>query len=461
LWGLALPQQSGVTGLSTSMSPGSLSRLAQSDAIAFQVKFQNVVPARSQLYWRAVVLHHYDGTTWTEGNRPWVSGGGLSTSGAPVRYRITLRPNNLHQLYALDLPVQVPDNTRLTGDYQLLAPQVNTQLKLYDVTSYTHYRYGQNAPAWSLRRDLQLPPDVDPRARTLATQWQANAIGPQQIVQDALRMFHDQPFRYTLQPGALTGPNRIDEFLFDTRRGFCEHYASAFVFLMRAAGIPAHVIIGYQGGMQNPLDDYYVVRQEDAHAWAEVWLAGQGWVRVDPTAAVDPARVDQGLAAALPAEEVPGYFFNQHPWVAQLRDTWDAVNNGWNQWVLAYGPDLQKHFVAGVGLDYGNWLQLALVLFVAIGVLLLLIWLALWWRHRAPPPSMVQRNYLRFCRKLARSGLARAGSEGPLDYARRVSRARPDLADAVRVIADQYVGLRYAGAGDARAFLRTVKAFRA
>ncbi|MDE2108486.1 MAG: DUF3488 domain-containing protein [Gammaproteobacteria bacterium] len=459
LWGLALPQSAGVTGLSTSMSPGSLSRLAQSDAIAFQVKFLGPAPRRSQLYWRALVLHDYDGQTWTTGNHAWIGSGVLSAHGPPVRYQVTLQPNRLHLLYALDLPEQAPANTHLTGDYEILTPQPVDELRLYAAASYTDYRYGADVPAWTLQRDLSLPSGIDPRARQLAKQWKATA-DPQQIVQDALRLFHDQPFRYTLQPALLTGPDRIDEFLFGTRSGFCEHYASAFVFLMRAADVPAHVVIGYQGGAPNPVDGYYVVRQEDAHAWVEVWLAGQGWVRVDPTAAVDPARVDQGLAAALPGEEIPGYFFNAHPWVGQLRDTWDALNNGWNQWILAYGPELQSRFLSRIGLAYGNWLQLALVLLVAIGAILLCVWGVLWWRHRPPPPSEVQRSYLRFCKKLAGRGLARAASEGPLDYARRVSRLRPDLASAVHNISALYVSLRYAGNGDTRRFVQLVHAFR-
>ncbi|MGA9852664.1 MAG: DUF3488 and DUF4129 domain-containing transglutaminase family protein [Gammaproteobacteria bacterium] len=460
LWGLALPQHSAVTGLSTHMSPGSLSRLAQSDAIAFQVKFLSAPPPRSQLYWRALVLHDYDGKTWTTGNPLWSSSETLSTRGTPVRYQVTLEPNNLHVLYALDLPVQVPDNTHLTADYELVTPQTVTDRKLYAVTSYTDYSHGANAPSWILRRDLRLPDSVDPKARALAKQWGSGAATPQQVVGDALRLFHDEPFRYTLQPDLLTGPNRIDEFLFDTRRGFCEHYASAFVFLMRAAGIPAHVVIGYQGGLQNPVDGYYIVRQEDAHAWAEVWLAGHGWVRVDPTAAVDPARVDEGLAAALPAGEVPGYFFNAHPWVGNLRDTWDAVNNGWYQWVLAYGPELQQHFFARVGLNYGNWLQLALVLLILIGGILILVWLIFWWRLRTPPPSAVLRDYRRFCNKLAKCGLARESHEGPMDYAKRIGRSRPDLADRVNTITSLYINLRYAEMGSAQEFRSLVRTFR-
>ena len=460
LWGLALPQTSGVTGLSPDMTPGSLSRLAQSDAIAFRVKFQERAPLRAKLYWRALVLHDYDGETWTPGGNFWSRRPVVEASGQPVNYQLTMEPNGLHVLYSLDLPVQISGDAHLSPDLELLTSQRVTERTLYSATSYVDYRYGLDIPNWMRQQDLRLPPEIDPRARQLAQQWRDQAAAPMQIVQDALQIFHDQPFRYTLQPGTLNGPNRIDDFLFNTRRGFCEHYASAFVFLMRAAGIPAHVVIGYQGGVQNPVDGYYVVRQEDAHAWAEVWLADRGWVRVDPTAAVDPARVDQGLAAALPASEVPGYYFQAHPWLNSLRNTWDAINNGWNQWVLAYGPELQKHFFAHLGLQYGNWLQLAGVLLAAVGTILLLIWLALWWRRRPPPPSAVQRDYLRFCRKLANRGLARTASEGPVDYARRVSRMRPDLAAAIHAITSLYISLRYAETGNLRIFGQLVRNFR-
>ncbi|MDE2090752.1 MAG: DUF3488 domain-containing protein [Gammaproteobacteria bacterium] len=460
LWGLALSQRSGVTGLSTHMSPGSLSNLAKSDAIAFRAKFLGVPPARAQLYWRALVLHDYDGESWTPGKQMLNNSETLSTPGTPVNYQITLEPNDLHVLYALDLPVLVPDNVVLTGDYELTTLHQVTERKLYSVTSYTNYSYGANLPESIRRRELQLPADIDPRARQLAQQWEDSASSPQQVVQDALNMFHVQPFRYTLQPGTTTGPNRIDTFLFDTRRGFCEHYASAFVFLMRAAGIPAHVVIGYQGGLQNPLDGYYVVRQEDAHAWAEVWLAGRGWVRVDPTAAVDPARVDDSLAAALPGSEVPGYLFDTHPWLANLRNTWDAVNNGWNQWVLAYGPELQQRLFAHIGVDYSNWLQLTLALLVLVGGTLALVWFLLWWRGRAPTPSSVVRDYRRFCHRLTQVGLARRPNEGPLNYAKRVMRKRPDLAEHVKAITTLYINLRYVETGSPQEFKRLVQAFR-
>lgn len=460
IWGLALQHASGITGLSPNMSPGSLSQLAQSEAIAFRVKFKGAAPPPDKRYWRALVLHDYDGTTWTTGGTLQNGATRIVPLGKAVNYQLTLAPNDLHVLYALDVPVRSSGAAHLTPDLELITGQRITQRTRYSATSYVDYRYGADTPHWLRQRDLQLPPRIDPRARQLAAHWRAAAATPDQIVEDALRMFHEQPFHYTLNPGKLTGTNKIDEFLFATRHGFCEHYASAFVFLMRAAGIPAHVVIGYQGGTRNPVNGYYVIRQEDAHAWAEVWLGDRGWVRVDPTAAVDPARVDQGLSAALPGNEVPGFYFQAHPWLNSLRNTWDAVNNGWNQWVLAYGPELQRNFFAHLGLDYGNWLQLVLTLVAVIGLILFCIWLALWWRRRAPPLPPVQRIYLRFCRKLARRGFPRASNEGPLDYARRMSRTRPDLASAIQAITALYVRLRYVEAGDLHVFNKQVRAFR-
>ena len=459
LWGFGSLKKAGVTGLSTSMSPGDLSQLAQSDDIAFHVKFDGVAPPRGEMYWRALVLHDYDGTTWRSGNLPWRGQNDAVAVGAPVRYHVTLEPNNLPVLYTLDLPESVPDDTFLSASYETETRGAITDRKLYDATSYPRARYGMDTPRWMLHRDLALPPG-DPKARALAEQWRESTKSPEQVVRDALEMFHKQPFRYTLQPGELTGRNRVDQFLFETQRGFCEHYAGAFVYLMRAAGIPAHVVIGYQGGTQNPLDDYYVIRQQEAHAWAEVWIAKRGWMRVDPTGAVDPARVEEGIGDALPNEDLAGSIYQRYPWLGAIRNSWDALDSGWNKWVLAYGPELQAKFYSKVGLEYGNWLQLAVVLGGLMAALMAAYWLYLWWGRRPPALPPVSRDYARFCLRLAKLGLPRAGHEGPLDYAARVVTVRADLEHAVLDITDRYVELRYQGSGDAEAFRRMVRRFR-
>ncbi|HLW73830.1 MAG TPA: DUF3488 and transglutaminase-like domain-containing protein [Gammaproteobacteria bacterium] len=460
LWGFASIKHAGVTGLSPTMSPGDLAQLAQSDDVAFRVKFDGAAPPPSQLYWRALVLHDYDGRTWSRGNLPWQQKLLTSTEGTELHYAVTLEPSNLPVLYALDLPVKIPDDADLSASYEINVRLPVTERKLYQVTSYTRYSYGTDMPGWMLRRDLALPSEQNPKARALADGWRHSASTPIQVVKDALDMFHDQKFFYTLQPGQLTGNDRVDQFLFDARRGFCEHYAGAFVFLMRAAGIPAHVVIGYQGGVQNPLDGYYVVRQREAHAWAEVWLTGRGWIRMDPTAAVDPARVDEGVGGGLPADEVAGSMFDIYPWLGDLRNGWDALDNGWDQWVLAYGPELQERLYRKVGLDYGNWLQLALVFVALFTVVFGLYWLYLLWERRPPPLLPVAREYTRFCTRLARLGLKRAQHEGPLDYARRVSMARPDLEQDILAITDCYIALRYEDTDDVKRLRKLVRTFR-
>jgi len=459
LWGFASQKHAGVTGLTTSMTPGDLSQLAQSDDIGFRVKFDGAPPPQNALYWRALVLHDYDGKTWSSGNLPWRRQLDATPRGPAMAYTVTLEPTNLSILYALDLPSKIPEDTALSASYEILARTPVTERKLYSATSYTEYSYGVGVPGWMLHRDLQLPASHDPRARALAQGWRSKGDSSAQIVQDALRMFHDEKFSYTLQPGVLTSDDRVDQFLFDTRLGFCEHYAGAFVYLMRAAGIPAHVVIGYQGGVLNPLDGYVVVRQQEAHAWAEVWLPGQGWTRVDPTGAVDPARVEQGIEASMP-DEVASSFYELHPWFGDIRNSWDALNTGWNQWVLAYGPELQEKFFKKVGLDYGDWLQLALVLGGCIVATLGLFWLYLLWERRRPAAAPVLRDYARFCARLARLGFKREAYEGPLDFGMRVARARPDLERDVLTITDRYIELRYLDEGDSRQFNQLVRAFR-
>ena len=460
LWGFGSQKHAGITGLSSSMSPGDLSQLAQSDEVAFHVKFDGVAPPRSEMYWRALVLHEYDGKTWSAGNLPWRGDTSAVVSGAPVHYTVTLEANNLQVLYTLDLPTKLPEDTYLSASYETNTHGAVTERKLYDVTSNPLAHYGVNTPGWMLRRDLALPKGGDPRTRALAQEWRYSKKTTAQIVNAALDMFHNQPFHYTLQPGQLTSTDRMDEFLFQSRRGFCEHYAGAFVYLMRAAGIPAHVVIGYQGGTQNPLDDYYVVRQQEAHAWAEVWSPVQGWTRVDPTGAVDPARVEEGLGDALPNEDLAGSIFQRYPWLGAMRNGWDALDSGWDKWVLAYGPELQAKFYSKVGLDYGDWLQLAFVLGGLTAGLMGLYWLYLIWDRRPPKLPPVSRDYARFCARLARLGLPRAGHEGPLDYAQRVVAARADLTEAVLEITDRYVQLRYEDEGDVHSFTRLVRSFR-
>jgi hypothetical protein len=257
-------------------------------------------------------------------------------------------------------------------------------------------------------------------------------------------MFRDENFFYTLEP-PLLGDHPVDEFLFKTRAGFCEHYASAFAVLMRGAGIPARVVTGYQGGEINAFGNYMIVRQAEAHAWTEVWLKDRGWLRIDPTSAISPSRVESGISAAVPSNELlPMMVRGDFAFLRQLRLSWDFMANSWNQWVLGYTPERQIWLLSRVGIDNATWQKLTAILLVLGGVIVaVLVALALrQLQRRVRDP--VKIAYLRFCDKLKRKGLPRDPAEGPADYARRVEQSRPDLIPAVAAITRLYIALRYA-----------------
>lgn len=448
-WGLPEDSQAGVTGLSDSMTPGAISSLAQSDEIAFRVKFTGDAPAASLRYWRGPVLWHTDGRRWTAGRmelQPRAPQQAVRYDGQPVHYTVTLEGHQQHWLLALDLPVDISVPALHSVDFQFLAYKPVRTRTRYSATSWPRYQTGSLDP---LQRSaaLQLPEKVSQRVQSLAHDWRDRAPDERAVVQLALDHFNTLPFVYTLQP-PLLGNDPVDEFLFKTRRGFCEHYAAAFVVLMRSAGIPARIVTGYQGGEHNPLGDYWLVRQSDAHAWAEVWLPKRGWQRVDPTAAVAPERIEHPLDLGLQQAGAPARFLlSERGLLARgwrsLEHALDALNNNWNEWVLSYGPERQLALLAALGMSQASWKHLAVILVVLITVLLLGI--ALWMLVRKPPEPAdpVLRAWRMFCRRLSRLGIEHAPGEGPQDLARRASRAYPALAGRVALISDLYIQLRY------------------
>ena len=460
LWGLPKDAHSGRTGLSETMRPGAISALSQSNAVAFRAVFDGPIPPPHQQYWRGPVLWHTDGFTWRAGqrrrsHRPVY----VSIEGDPVDYVVILEPHQRRWLVALDIPATIPRGGQMTSDLQLKSVSPIRERMQYRVRSYPHYRL-RHRPREQLIKGLALPDGRHPRALALGEQWRLELDDDAAIVERALDLFRRQPFFYTLSP-PLMQTDPVDEFLFDVRRGFCENYASAFTVLMRAAGIPARVVTGYQGGEINPLGDYLLVRQRDAHAWAEVWLDERGWVRVDPTAAVAPERIERGIDAAIPPTLGPAALGIrpsepvQRLW-RRVRQSWDAANMRWNQWVLGYSAERQYALLARLGIDADNYPVVALLVFVSIGTLLCAVagWLV-WTRGPAVDPAL--RTYRRLCRKLSRRGVTRVPSEGPLDLARRVRLARPELVEAVDRAIALYVTLRYARAtGDLARFRRAV-----
>lgn len=448
LWGLPQDAYSGVTGLSDSMSPGLISRLSQSDAIAFRVKFQKDAPPMRQLYWRGPVFWHFDGRTWRPGEfRPF---GQLKfeASGAPYDYEVTLEPHNHNWLFALELAAKLPPGANVTSDYMLISRTPVRARMGYDMRSYTSFAIRGADEADEIRRGLQLPRGFNPKARELAQSWAASINSDAAIAQKALSYFREQGFVYTLEP-PLLGRDSVDEFLFGSKQGFCEHYASSFAFLLRAAGVPARVVTGYQGGDINPVDGYMIVRQSDAHAWAEVWLNGRGWVRFDPTAAASPVRVESGVAAAVPATDpLPLMARTTLIWLRGVRYNLDALANKWNQLVLSYNPERQREFLTRVGMSEPSWENMAMTLFWGVGGLLAL--LTAWLLRRIRTADPVQRLWLRFCAKLGKKGSPRSAHEGPADFVARTAERYPGEAERIRAIGERYIALRYGELADPR-----------
>ena len=461
LWSLPQDAHSGVSGLSDSMSPGTISQLIQSEAVAFRVNFSSPLPPAQTRYWRGPVLWDYDGRTWSTRTPSPESASLPLLRGGATTYVLTLEPHHQRWLFALDLPATLPPDSRAAGDMQILAREPVERRLRYQLTSYIDYRLGAELVPSARQRALTLPANLNPRTHALAGRWRSDEGSDPAVVARALAHFREQNFVYTLSPPRL-GTQAVDSFLFETKRGFCEHYAGAFVTLMRAAGIPARVVTGYQGGSLNPLGDYLVVRQSDAHAWAEVWLAERGWVRVDPTAAVSPDRVEQGIAAALPAAELPLALARLDiAWLQRMQQTWDLVNSQWDLWVLGYGEDRQRSLLARIHASLATWAGMAVALAALLlaglaGVALYLLWQAA--KNRADP---AQAAYARFCRRLARLGIARLPHEGPLDFSRRAGQARPALATRISHITQLYLDLRYRrNPPPLRALRQAVRRFR-
>lgn len=453
LWGLPVDTGSGLTGLSERMRPGSLQNLSESGEIAFRASFEGRLPEPGERYWRALVLWRTDGQGWERGEPSGATPERVIPQDEGVRYHVVLEASDKPFLPALDVPAAAPRQARLRNGSVLELREAQRERQQYDLVSYPRHRRESLSPA-ERAGALQLPSTVSPRVQALAAGWRAQHGDPESIARAALAHFRAENFVYTLQP-PLLGTDPVDEFLFESRRGFCEHYASAFVTLMRAAGVPARVVLGYLGGEHNAAGNYLIVRQSDAHAWAEIWDDKTGWRRVDPTAAVAPERVELGINALrrLAAQGIlPGQTGEAAlrsalalGWFEHLalrgRLYWDFANLSWYRWVADYTTERQERLLESVGLKEftGTWLVALLAAVLTLIMSAYGLWL---WRSHTPRDP-VQASYLRLCRKLARAGIKRQPHEGALTFAARSARARPDLAESLESITALYIDLRY------------------
>jgi transglutaminase-like putative cysteine protease len=440
LWGLPDDGMTGRSGLSNTMKVGEIAKLVLDDRTALRVRFEGRPPPQAQLYFRGPVLSDFDGVEW----RPLRSGfpaqmalpANLQVAGEPVRYQITMEPNQRPWLLMLEATPEAPrlpsGEARMTADLQWRTDRPVSERLRFDAVSYPQFRHGPAEQVVGLQDHLELPPGYNPRTLALAQDMRREfGAGPQNapaLVDAVMNRLRTGGYSYTLDPGVY-GANTADEFWFDRREGFCEHIASSFVILMRAMDIPARIVTGYQGGELNGVDGYWTVRQRDAHAWTEVWLQGQGWVRVDPTSAVAPGRTGSLERLRAPEGLFAGAVRTLNPTLAaQLRDLWEAVNSGWDQWVLNYTQGRQLNLLKNLGFSAPSWTDLAYVL---IGVVVLVslagaAW-TLWERQQHDPWLRLLR---RTAARLRRLGLTVHVTLPPRGLAQRVRQHWGDTAFA-------------------------------
>ncbi len=447
-----------LTGLSDAMTPGGITQLVASYEPAFRVTFLGAAPPPPERYWRGPVLHEFDGSTWRRSYAELRERQPLEYLGTPYHYRLTLQPNRRRWWLALDTPAQSPDaHVLLNYDNQLLATDPVNEPISFTALSYTRWRATQPLAPSARREDTALPPTGNPRTRELAQELHARAGSDAAFLHAVLEYLRTGGFVYSLDPQPL-GSDAIDDFLFNTRAGFCGHYASSLVVLMRAAGVPARVVTGYLGGEWNPIGGYFVVRQSDAHAWTEVWLPERGWTRVDPTAVVAPERLQRGIGDLLPgALSGPERLLRGSRWLNQLLQRWDAANTWWADHVVRFDYAAQLRLLARMGVHAPGTRHLGWAFMAA-----LCIWLALVAWHvgrsgRPPRPDALARAYGRLCRKLARIAPARAPHQGPLSLAAAVLSRRPELRATVQPLLERYAQLRY---GPAAGSASEVEEFR-
>ncbi len=463
LWGAAPEDAQARTGLSDSMQPGAIASLALSSDPVFTARFSTPLPPQEQLYWRGVVLGDFDGATWTRRGAKGRAPAGdsridIALEGQPSQYEVTLQASGQRRIFALDVPRSIerlPGNPYVVSSaLEVLTIQPITSTVRYRVSSQPRYRLQAKLSLAQQQPWLALPPGSNPRSVAWARALRgsgAHALAPADAAAAVLDHFRRAPFRYTLQP-PLLGKHGVDDFLFGTQAGFCEHYAGSFVVLMRAMGIPARVVTGYQGGQRNGTDNSLSVRQSDAHAWSEVWLAGQGWVRIDPTGAVAPLRTERNLDAALPPAPSPltawralaGLDGGARGALAAWRQQWQQAEHAWSSWVLDTTPQRQRAMLDGLRNLPAKKLALAcavLALLSAGGGALV------WWRQ-ARQGDPLDRLYAQFCRQQARRGYSRAPHEGPHGYAARLAagQATQEAHAAIAEFLAIYAAMKYGNA---------------
>ncbi|MDD5274995.1 MAG: DUF3488 and transglutaminase-like domain-containing protein [Methylovulum sp.] len=455
------------SGLSDSMEPGSISELSLSDELVFRVQFVGKLPPPVQRYWRGPVLTHTDGKLWTQTeNRAFQAFMDKPKfNGEPYQYTLLMEPHNKNWVFALDMPAVFSAPLSQNANYQLISSSNPTNRAEYKITSYPSYNTGFITRT-EYNEATQLPAPASTKIKQLVTKLHGFDSAPEQFINQLLNHFRQEDFHYTLTPPQMED-NPIETFLFETRYGFCSHYASAFVYLMRVAHIPARIVTGYQGGDYNKIGNFLEIRQYTAHAWAEVWLENKGWVRVDPTAAIAADRIERGvnidalvpggLISFAPTGENAQAAFN---WLKQARQLWHNADYNWQRWVINYDNKNQANFLSSLGIAD---IKTMVYWMVAVIALLTAVLSAFLLHKKIKTNDQVMRIYQQFCKKLAKRGIFKGLSEGANDFAKRAQIQLPERAGAITEITDSFIKLRYSRLPteqDLKQFSKQVKSFK-
>lgn len=448
--------ENSLTGLSSRMSPGSIAELSKSNEVAFRVEFDTLTPSPADLYWRGPVLSGYDGNEWfilPSRISNYLLQPNTADTDSTIGYTVTMEPTNNPWLLALDTPASLPREVHRSGESETIAyitsdRQLNSIKPLDRITRYqsSSTLTDRFSPTTLPGAENLLTTQTNPKAMNWAKQLRTQHADDENLVRHILRWFNTEPFYYTLNPPAL-GRHSIDDFLFDSRRGFCEHYAGSFVFLLRAAGIPARVVTGYQGGELN--DSYMIVRQSDAHAWAEAFIDGQ-WRRFDPTAAVAPQRIENGMRETLQGERNRGFLSQFQPsWVKSVQLKWDSANYAWQHLVIGFDATRQNAIWNKLGFEQPGALMIVLLVLAAVG-----LWMAAimfpWSMFVQPKVDPCERQWQRFCRKFAKMGMKRMTGEAPDAYVSRLIQQWPQKKRPMYELLTAYQTGRFSRTGQQR-----------
>ncbi len=436
LWSVPSKNTQATTGMSDVLRPGDVTRLGRSAEVAFRVQFEDQIPPQRELYWRGMVLNEFaDGAWRTLG---WSDHPATERKldkpiavGESLKYRIIIEPTMQHWLYAMPYAQSPTAGVFEAWDFRLAVRKPLESTFAYDVVTWPESSLQPELSPWRREAELALPSNLNPLTREWVER-QVNAVGNgPELIARVLSYFREQPFYYTLQPPKIDGDDFVDEFIFQSLRGFCEHYAYSFVVMMRMAGVPARIIGGYQGGELNTLNNTLIVRQFDAHAWVEVWLEDRGWVRVDPTAAVAPERVEQGLEEALRGQEgfladslLSAYRFRSVTMVNWLRLRYDAAAWQWQSFIVGFNSDEQIDLLE----SWFGEIKVSWFVAVLLGSWVVVLAPLIWWMNRSRSSSErlpVEQQFAELCRALARRGIERAVGESAISLLVRAESELP------------------------------------